>query len=231
MFRNTNFHDLIDSLIRTIELRDIYTAGHSKRVSEISELICSEMNIAGMEREYIHMAAHLHDIGKMGIADGILLKPERLTDPEYILLQQHPVIGSSVFDKFKELRQMSSIIKHHHERFDGLGYPSGLKGNEIPLGAQIISIADTFDAMTTTRPYRPSLEVEEAAKEIVRNKGKQFNPKLVDVFSKVFKKKKNIIKTITKNYHANDRRRLYKPFCSIKTNVQKNELVKNIRTK
>lgn len=231
VFENIDFHAFAESLIRTIEVRDLYTAGHSKRVSEFSELICRKMEVSEAEREFIHIAGHFHDIGKIGISDGILLKSGRLSDAEYVIVQEHPVIGASIFDKPDEFKEMSAIIRHHHERYDGKGYPDGLKGNDIPIGAAIISVVDSFDAMTTSRPYRPTKKPEDAIKEIIQNSGTQFNPQIADIFVQLFRKNKKRISTIINSEYIQERRHTYKSFCSIKTSIQKKELIKNIRKK
>jgi putative nucleotidyltransferase with HDIG domain len=187
--KNIDFHSFIESLTRTIELKDIYTAGHSKRVSEITDMICSEMGFSHDHKEYMHIAAHLHDIGKIGIPEGILLKTGRLSRAEYCIMQEHPVIGASIFENLKGFCDMAMIIRHHHERYDGGGYPSGLKGEEIPLGSAIIAVADSFDAMTNSRPYRAGMSAESAVEEIIRNRGIQFNPQVVDSFMSVIEGK------------------------------------------
>lgn len=198
-FKNIDFHEFVESLIKTIELKDIYTGGHSKRVSEIAELICCNMGMAKIECDYIHIAGHLHDIGKIGIPDGILLKTGKLSNAEYAIMQQHPVIGSSIFRNLKGFEGMAAIIRHHHERFDGNGYPDRLKGSQIPVEASIISIADAFDAMTTPRSYRAGMTPENALDEIYRNRGKQFHPDISELFFSIFSLNKENIYTIIKD--------------------------------
>jgi putative nucleotidyltransferase with HDIG domain len=187
--KDIDFHSHIESLTRTIELKDIYTAGHSKRVSEITDMICLEMGFSHDHKEYMHIAAHLHDIGKIGIPEGILLKTGRLSRAEYCIMQEHPVIGASIFENLKGFCDMATIIRHHHERYDGGGYPSGLKGEEIPLGSAIIAVADSFDAMTNSRPYRMGMSVNTAVEEIISNSGIQFNPCVVESFISVLERK------------------------------------------
>ena len=182
VFRDIDFHGFIESLIKTIELKDIYTAGHSKRVSEFAEFICRAMGMGRLECEYLHVAGHLHDIGKIGIPDGILLKTGRLSQAEYAIMQQHSIIGASIFENQEGFKNMAEIIRHHHERFDGMGYPDRLKGDDIPLEAAIISVADSFDAMTSSRTYRIGLSVEKAIEDIRANRGRQFHPDVVDAF-------------------------------------------------
>jgi len=179
-----------------IELKDIYTAGHSYRVAEISELIARFLQMDEGESLYIHIAGHLHDIGKIGIPDGILLKTGQLSNPEYEIIQSHPMIGSKIFERVTGLEEMAVIIRHHHERFDGKGYPDELKGDDIPLGAAIIAIADAFDAMTTPRSYRTGMSPRHAVAEIYANRGKQFNPFVAKIFFVIYMKDSKIIEEI-----------------------------------
>lgn len=215
-FKDIDFHRFIEGLIKTIELRDVYTAGHSKRVSELTDLICREIGMTDNECEYMHIAGHLHDIGKIGIPDGILLKTGKLSDAEFFLMQQHSSIGASIFENLDGFEMMAKIIKHHHERFDGQGYPDRLKGYDIPLGAAIISIADSFDAMTTSRTYRSGISVDEALNDIRRNSGKQFNPGVVDAFIRVVQKEEKRL-TLIINSHKFNNESAYIPFNSVNT--------------
>ncbi|HOP29993.1 MAG TPA: HD-GYP domain-containing protein [Spirochaetota bacterium] len=225
-FRNIDFHGFVEGLIKTIELRDLYTSGHSKRVSEIAELISHEMNMPAKECEYMHIAGHLHDIGKIGIPDGILLKTGKLNEAEYFLMQQHSAIGASIFENLEGFEMMAQIIRHHHERFDGMGYPDRLKGYDIPLGAAIISIADSFDAMTTSRTYRSGISIDEALHDIRINSGKQFNPGVADAFFRVIKKKENRINLIINSYKSH-KESVYIPFNSIRTAHNLSQYEKN----
>ena len=214
-FKNIDFHEFVESLVKTIELKDIYTGGHSKRVSEIAELICYEMNMSKEECDYMHIAGHLHDIGKIGIPDGILLKTGKLSNAEYVIMQQHAVIGSSIFENLRGFEGMAAIIRHHHERFDGKGYPDRLKGDQIPLEAAIISIADAFDAMTTPRSYRAGMNPDAALEEIYINREKQFHPDLTEVFSSIFISNRAAIERITKEEKQGKMKPDYIPFNSI----------------
>ncbi|HOP62024.1 MAG TPA: HD-GYP domain-containing protein [Spirochaetota bacterium] len=214
--KDIDFHQFVEGLTKTIELRDLYTSGHSKRVSELSELLAREMKLTEKECEYIHLAGHLHDIGKIGIPDGILLKTGRLSDAEFSVMQQHPVIGAEIFLNQKGLEKMAGIIRHHHERFDGKGYPDSLKGNEIPLGASIISVADSFDAMTTYRSYRSGIHPSDAVKEIILNRGTQFNPDIVDIFNKLYKKDPFKIISIISAHNSCSDSTVYTSFNSMK---------------
>jgi len=218
-FNDIDFHLFVESLIKTIELKDLYTAGHSRRVSEISELICRGLNMSDDQCEYLHVTGHLHDIGKIGIAEGVLMKAGKLSEAEYYLIQQHPVIGASIFENIPGLDRMSKIIRHHHERFDGRGYPDRLKGDDIPLESAIISVADSFDAMTTFRPYKPTLSVEQAVEEIFENRGKQFHPDICDIFIHMYHDNKDILNGLTEETAAGFLK-AYVPFNSTKTVIE-----------
>ncbi len=202
-FENLDFHKFIESLVKTIELKDQYTAGHSMRVSELTELICRELGMYDFECNYLHIAAHLHDIGKIAIPDGILLKTSKLSKAEYMVMQEHSFIGASIFEDLPGFESMAKIIKHHHERFDGSGYPDGLSGTDIPYGAAIISVADSFDAMTTLRPYKETMHPDSALDEIIKSSGTQFHPDIVKVFSKVYHTKREAIFNILNNKNRN----------------------------
>ena len=141
---------------------------------------CSQDEIAKL-----NVSGNLHDIGKIGIPDTILLKPGRLTDEEYKIIKKHPVIGSNIIGHFGMWTDEQSIIRHHHERFDGKGYPDGLKGEEIPLLSRILSVADVYDALTTDRSYRRKMSDHVAVKIIRENAGSQFDPKVVNIFLKI----------------------------------------------
>ena len=173
------------ALSNAVDARDPYTAGHSMRVSKISLLISEEMKMTDEDSRILEYAALFHDIGKIGIPDDILNKREKLTDDEYNLIKNHPDIGVNILGEIAFLLNSLPLIKHHHERFDGKGYPSGIIGEEIPLCARIIAIADTYDAMTSDRPYRRGFSHAAAVQEILENKGAQFDGTLVDVFMKI----------------------------------------------
>lgn len=181
------FTETIDTIIMALEAKDLYTKGHSERVYNLTSLLVDKMNIPSQEADDIRMAARLHDIGKIGISDMILNKPERLTDEEYAVIKNHPVIGAEVLKKIKEFERIVPIIYHHHERYDGKGYPDGLKGDAIPLGSRIISVVDSFDAMISKRTYREALSKSKAVNELVKNINKQFDGKIVYAFLKVLK--------------------------------------------
>ncbi len=176
------FYEVVFALAEAIEKRDPYTGGHTKRVMEYSILIANQM---GLDKDFIEklkLSAILHDVGKIGVPDRVLLKQDKLDDEEYKIIKGHPKVGADILRKVKKLKEIIAGVELHHERFDGKGYPYGLKGKEIPLSARIIAVADTYDAMTTTRPYRKGLSKDAAIEEIVKNKGKQFDPEIVDAF-------------------------------------------------
>lgn len=177
-----DFHLFSESLLRVIEVRDRYTAGHSRRVSRMAGQLGQEWGLSARDRAFLRAVGHVHDIGKIGITDGILMKSGHLYPSEILLMQQHPQIGASIFANLPGLHKMGVIIRHHHERFDGKGYPDGLKGKAIPVESAILAVADAFDAMTSHRPYKPALNLEQAHDEIRRNRGTQFHPDVCDLF-------------------------------------------------
>ena len=185
-----NLYSTLKALVSTIEAKDSYTKAHSQRVTALSIKIAEEARCKDEELEILQFAGSLHDIGKIGIRDEILMKPGRLTLREYEIIKTHSVIGERIVKKLGLLNLEPLIIRHHHERWDGKGYPDGLKGDDIPYLARILAIADTFDAITTNRPYRPSSKPEKAVEEIVKNSGTQFDPDLVEVFLKAYKNRK-----------------------------------------
>jgi len=182
---HNNLKEMEDSLITALEAKDIYTQGHSKRVYKLVSNIVDKMGLNENEAEKIKTAAKLHDIGKIGINDDILNKPTKLTEEEFAVIMDHPVMGYEIIKKIKAMGDIAKIIRHHHERYDGNGYPDGLKGENIPLGSRIIAIADSFDAMTSKRAYRNSFTMAQAIEELRKNAGKQFDPALVEVFASV----------------------------------------------
>ncbi len=186
LFDITNQHlvNILKSLVLTIEARDSYTKRHSERVTEIAIEIAEEMNCSQDVKDALAFGGFLHDIGKIGVKDTILLKPARLTDEEFEEIKKHPVIGDSIVEPLGSYPNERLIIRHHHERFDGRGYPDGLAGEEIPLTARILAVADTYDSMTTTRPYRKGLPHQVAIEEIKRCSGTQFDPEVARAFLK-----------------------------------------------
>ena len=174
--------ETIRSLAAAIDAKDSYTHGHSRRVTDLSVGLALEMNLPRSEVDTIRHASLLHDVGKIGISEQILLKPGRLTDDEFETIKAHPHIGAGILNSIEFLKNVCEIIKHHHERFDGKGYPDALAAGDIPLGSRIICVADSFDAITSCRPYRKPLTFDEATEEIVRCAGNQFDPEVVSAF-------------------------------------------------
>ncbi len=175
-----NYFDTLNVLVRAIEASDPYTSGHSMRVSAYAEAIAKQVGLPQNKIDLIKSAALLHDIGKIGIDKNILNKVGRLEKEEFEAIKSHPEIGATIIADLSYLSNISDIIRHHHERNDGKGYPDGLSYDKIPLETSILTIADSFDAMTTNRPYRSSLSLEAALQEIKDNGGTQFNPDIVD---------------------------------------------------
>jgi len=183
------------ALAAAIDAKDHYTHGHTARVTNISMEIARKIapkleNIDRKFLENLHISSLLHDIGKIGVPESILNKNGPLTELEKDTIKKHPVIGVTILQPIRELCDALPGVKYHHENYDGSGYPEGLTGKSIPLTACIISVADTFDAMTTDRPYRQGLSKEEAVKEIVKQRGKQFSPEVVDAFIELFEEGK-----------------------------------------
>lgn len=178
----------ITTLALLIDARDAYTKRHSENVTRYSVEIAKEMGFPADHQELIRRAGLLHDIGKIGIRDSILLKPGKLTDEEFEQIKSHAPRGADIVATLPSLQQISFLVRHHHERYDGRGYPDGKKGNEIEVGARILAVADSFDAMTTDRPYRKALTLKQATDELVKCKGGQFDPLIVDCFIRILEK-------------------------------------------
>jgi response regulator RpfG family c-di-GMP phosphodiesterase len=172
----------IDALIKALEAKDFYTRGHSQRVTIYSVAIGKAMGLSMEQVDLLRQAAVLHDLGKIGVREAVLNKPGRLTDEEFKEITLHPEVAIKILDPIPYFKPLLPAILHHHERFDGKGYPARLAGKDIPLDSRIMAIADTFDAMTSTRAYRKALSLEAANAEIVRCSGTQFDPDIVPVF-------------------------------------------------
>jgi len=181
----TNLISTLQSLVAAIEARDSYTQQHSQRVTQIAIKLAEEMDCSLDEIDTIKFAGVLHDIGKISISDSILLKKGRLTEDEIKVVQTHPVIGERILQPLGLLPAEKSVVRHHHERWDGKGYPDGLGGSDIPVLARIIAVADSYDAMTSNRPYRLARENKEAIDELMRCSGTQFDKDIVDAFRKI----------------------------------------------
>lgn len=175
------YHELVDCITSALDARDPYTGDHSRRVSDMACAICELMGLSQNEYDETHIAAHLHDIGKIGVPDAILLKPSSLNDEEWAIMKKHPQIGADILAKSPHFSRISAIILHHHERFDGKGYPFGAKGEEIPLGARIIAVCDSIDAMASARAYRKALPIEICRSEIERNVGLMYDPDVANL--------------------------------------------------
>lgn len=174
-----SFLQVIEAFVETLEAKDHYTRGHSERVAELVHKIAIEMRLSRQDVRTFHEAAKLHDIGKIGVLEGILNKEKHLTEEEFLAVKQHPVIGERIVNRVDALSEIAPIIRSHHERWDGRGYPEGLSGESIPLGSRIIAVADTFDAITSDRPYRKALTYERAIDELQTCAGTQFDAQVV----------------------------------------------------
>ncbi len=174
--------ECLKAVVASLEEKDTYTHGHSVRVAEYSVMLAKELQLSSREIQEIELAGLLHDIGKIGIPDSVLLKSSRLNRAEFEIMKSHPARSGKILAAIGPLDAIVPAIRNHHERFDGQGYPDGLSGVGIPLFARIIFIADTYDAMTSTRPYRLALEREAAFRELRKFAGTQFDPQLVETF-------------------------------------------------
>ena len=177
--------DIVESLITSVEAKDPYTSGHSKRVCRYSEMIAIELGISGRELDEIAVGAALHDVGKLGIPEQVLRKPSRLDEEEWQLMQSHPKVGARIIDSFNQSPAVLHMIFHHHEHWNGKGYPAGLSGEAIPFPARVVAVADALDAMTSARSYQRNRTVAEAVAEIQRSAGRQFDPAIVAAISRI----------------------------------------------
>lgn len=171
-----DYHEIIECIVSALDAKDTYTAGHSQRVSDMARKVCQLIGLNENDTEKIHIAAHLHDIGKIGVPDIVLNKSGQLTKEEWLMMKKHPQIGAEILSKSSHLNELKDIVLFHHERFDGLGYPHNIKGEEIPVGARIIAICDSIDAMTSNRSYRKANTMSYCFNEIEKNLGKMYDP-------------------------------------------------------
>ena len=170
----------VKSIALAMEARDSYTQGHCLRVRHLARKILDRLGTTLEAREPVEAAALLHDVGKIGTPDSILLKAGRLTQEEYARLMLHVELGVEIIEPLDGLSEVATIVKHHHERIDGTGYPDGLRGEEIPFGSRVIAVADTIDAMRSSRPYRSAMSIEDSIAELRRARGLQLDPEIVD---------------------------------------------------
>ena len=192
--------DSIETLRYTVEAKDPYTRGHSDRVAEYSVLIGEKLGLSEEDLRTLRIGGLFHDIGKIGIPDSILLKESKLSDDEYSQIKNHPTIGAHILQNATIFQDILPIVKHHHERYDGNGYPSKLKGEEIPYFARIAAVADTFDAMTSKRTYRNAIPLEEVKEEIKRCEGTQFDPSIAETFLEILNTQYEKIQEIQEKY-------------------------------
>ncbi len=184
----SQFIDTVEALMNAIDARDQYTEGHSRRVAEISVAIAKELKYNPWNIEQLNIAAMLHDVGKIGVSDAILNKPGKLTDEEFDAIKEHPEIGIKIIKDIKNIDYVYPIVRNHHERYDGKGYPDGKKGDELPLNVYIVQLADTVDAMASDRPYRKGLSASIILGEIKKYSGTQFHPKVAEAYLRIVEK-------------------------------------------
>lgn len=192
--------DMVQTLRYTVEAKDTYTRGHSDRVSEYSVLIGEKLGLSEDELKTLRIGGLFHDIGKIGIPDSILQKEAKLTDDEYSQIKNHPSIGAHILQDATIFKDIIPIVKYHHEKYDGTGYPCRLKGEDIPYIARIAAVADTFDAMTSKRSYRDALSLDYVKSEFERFSGTQFDPKIAKVFLDILNTEYDKIKEIQEKY-------------------------------
>ncbi len=179
------FIGLVRSMVNALDAKSNWTRGHSERVAEYAEKIGQKIGLEEEDVKRIQLAGLLHDIGKIGTYDYLLDKPEKLTEEEFIIIKEHPAMGARILGGVKQLHDIIPLIKYHHERIDGKGYPEGIRGDEIPFGARILHVADSFDSMRTDRPYRSAPGFDYALSEFRKYRGIQFDVQVVDAFLEV----------------------------------------------
>jgi len=188
-----SFLSAVTALAYALEAKDEYTSGHSQRVAEISVAMGKELSMSRDGIEKIRLAGLIHDIGKIGVRESVLNKPSGLTEEEFQHVKYHPEIGEHILNPIVDDEEILMTVRHHHEHYDGTGYPDRLKGESIPLGARILAVADSYDAMTSERPYRKAMSAETACAEVERGKGTQFDPGAADAFLRTRKLTKSIV--------------------------------------
>lgn len=203
--------ELILALSSSLDSRDKYTNHHSENVARYAVLIAKRLNFSKEACEAIYIGGLLHDIGKIGITERILTKPTRLTEKEFQHIKQHPIIGHNTLKKVASIAEMGvlDMVLYHHEHFDGSGYPNGLKGNDIPIVARIMCVADSFDAMTTNRSYKKAMSLNQALNEIKINSGTQFDPIIADIFIHILQEQKQEIQAINPHLVTTPKRLKY----------------------
>ncbi len=180
-------YEIVRTLVATIEAKDVYTVGHSERVTAYAMQIGEEMGFLGEGMADVQLAGLLHDVGKIGVPEQVLNKPGKLTDEEFAIIRQHPEIGANIIQNIADTDVVVRIVRHHHEKFDGSGYPEGLAGEAIPMEARILAVADAYDAMTSNRPYRRVLDPDQMVAEFERHAGTQFDPAVTEVFVELYR--------------------------------------------
>ena len=194
--------DTVQTLRYTVEAKDPYTRGHSDRVSAFSVLLGKELGVSSEDLKTLEIGGLFHDIGKIGIPDSILLKEAKLTDDEYSQIKNHPSIGAHILCNAIVFQNILPIVKHHHERYDGNGYPSKLVGEQIPYLARIAAVSDSFDAMTSKRTYRNAMPIEDVKQEIKRCSGTQFDPNIAEAFLNILNNKYDEIQKIQEEFKS-----------------------------
>nr|WP_026885937.1 HD-GYP domain-containing protein [Clostridium beijerinckii] len=187
-YNDDMYHGVVRSMVATLEAKDFYTYGHSTRVADMAYNLGKVLGMTEEELELIHIAGDLHDIGKIGVPDSVLNKPDSLEVDEWELMKKHSYIGYNILSKASTFEDISRIVLHHHERWDGKGYPKGLKEEEIPLASRILAVCDSIDAMKSDRPYRKSISDELCRDEIKKNEGIMYDSKIAECMLKNWNK-------------------------------------------